>query len=168
MPAQLEGTIRDTAIPRGAAGEAPTCRKPLLDEGEAVAGADELDVAAGQGAPLAGELDGQGGRGARPFRELESGQQGPHTCDLKVPHETLTSPERHTLRIPSEGKEMLKARRAKPTPMVVPKSAASPTRGEEKKANPLILHPPGRFQLFRHPGDTKQLSCVGDIWRSDP
>lgn len=152
MPAQLEGTIRDTAIPRGATGEAPTCRKPLLDEGEAVAGADELDVAAGEGAPLAGELDGQGGRGARPLRELESGQQGPHTCDLKVPHETLTSPERHTPRIPSEGKEMLKARQAKPTPAVVPKSAASlppPTRGRRKRQTPSSSRQISTFQTPR-------------------
>lgn len=90
MPAQPEGTIRDTATPRGAAGEAPTCCKPLLDEGEAVAGANKLNVAAGQCAPLAGELHGQGGRGAGPLRELESGQQRPHTWDLKVPHESLT------------------------------------------------------------------------------
>lgn len=68
------GTIGDTAIPRGATGEALTCCKPLLDEGEAVAGTDELDVAAGERAPLAGELHGQGGWGARPLRELESGQ----------------------------------------------------------------------------------------------
>ena len=122
---------------RGAAGEAPTCRKPLLDEGEAVAGADELNIAARQRAPLAGELHGQGGRGTRPLRELESGQERAHTCDLKVPHETLTSPERHAAhpraRFASKGNEMPEVLQVKPAPMVVPEPAASPGAGGRRQ-----------------------------------
>ena len=59
---------------------APTCREPLLDEREAVAGADELNVTAGERAALAGELHGQGGWGAGPLRQLEAGQQRAHAC----------------------------------------------------------------------------------------
>lgn len=65
--AQLEGAAEDTAIPRAATSKVPTCRKPLLDEGEAVPSTDELDVTAGECSPLAGELHGQGGWGAGPL-----------------------------------------------------------------------------------------------------
>lgn len=80
-PGTARGHLQGHRHPKGAAGEAPTCRKPLLDEGEAVPGAHELDVAAGQGAALAGELHGQRGWAARPLRQLEPRQQRPHTCN---------------------------------------------------------------------------------------
>lgn len=134
MPAERRGPSW-TQIPRGATDEAPTCCKSLLDEGEAVAGADELDVAAGQRAPLAGELHGQGGRGAGSLRELESGQQRPHACSLKS-HEIITRLEGNSVHpravFASKGNEMLKALQVKHTAVVVPNSSVSPRMGAEQ------------------------------------
>lgn len=121
------GSSCPPASPRESRRLAPTCREPLLDEGEAVAGADELDVAAGERAALAGELHGQRGRDARPLRQLEAGQQRAHACGWKAPHGSLTSPQGHAAR-PAGG--LARAARCHGC-------TGTPRRGQEVK--PLIL-----------------------------
>ena len=73
-----------------------TCSEPLLDEREAVPRTHQLDVAAGQIAALTRELQGQRGRLTGALRQLEPGQQGPHTWTRDGGMERVNMQRTHT------------------------------------------------------------------------
>lgn len=87
LPQSVGSALRrkSTACPTSARGRAPTGDEAPFDEREPVAGAEELELGAGEGATLAAELGRQRARAARPARELEpattAGEHSQHSVN---------------------------------------------------------------------------------------